>query len=857
MDPVGKHHSGRSALKDLLIIFFAAVMTYVAASRFDLFERFAERVSKHDEWQLDEIAFVLIVLSLASAVFAWRRWIELRSETALRQRAEESLRHSETSYRQIVEQANDLIYKTDDKGHFTFCNPNTRKVLKCSEQEIIGRHFLDVIKPEDRFEMARFYRKQTKNLTPATYKEFSIVTKDGEERIVGQNVQLLTEGGRITGLQAVARDITDQRRTENSLRQMEEYRNLFKMANDAILIFNAGDGEVLDVNNKACEIYGISREEFVGRNLRDIAPDSLSTTLGPNGLDDGKLEEFEAVHVRSDSSVIHFVINPTLIEYRGQQAVLSINRDITARKQAEQAGEMLQRERDQLLEQLQLQMEVMPLAFTLSDANFRTTSWNPAAERIFGFTKEEIVGTQGHKLIVPANSQPFVEGLFERIAAGESLSSSFSENVTKDGRVINCDWYTVPLKKADGTFIGIMAMAQDVTDRKQAELIRNKLESQLRQAQKMEAIGTLAGGIAHDFNNVLAAIMGNCELALMNLSGDEKAVARLNQILKASNRAKELVRQILTFSRQEESERKPLKLQPIIDETVNLLRASLPSSIAIRQDIDPAASAILGDPTQIQRMLMNLGTNAGHAMDEHGGLLEITLASAEIDERFAGTHPGLKTGPHIRLVVSDSGCGMDGVTRERIFEPFFTTKAPGSGTGLGLAVVHGIVKKLGGVISVYSEVGSGTAFTLYLPAHDGEATVARQEVDVVPAGSGEHILLVDDEESLASLGKSMLEHLGYRVTTEVDSLQALKTFSNHPHDFDLVITDQTMPHMSGVDLAKVLLEIRPRMPIILATGYSTAINAEKARALGIQEFLLKPHTAQSLGEAIRRGLAAK
>jgi CheY-like chemotaxis protein len=200
---------------------------------------------------------------------------------------------------------------------------------------------------------------------------------------------------------------------------------------------------------------------------------------------------------------------------------------------------------------------------------------------------------------------------------------------------------------------------------------------------------------------------------------------------------------------------------------------------------------------------------------------------------------------------------MDGVTRERIFEPFFTTKAPGSGTGLGLAVVHGIVKKLGGVISVYSEVGSGTAFTLYLPAHDGEATVARQEVDVVPAGSGEHILLVDDEESLASLGKSMLEHLGYRVTTEVDSLQALKTFSNHPHDFDLVITDQTMPHMSGVDLAKVLLEIRPRMPIILATGYSTAINAEKARALGIQEFLLKPHTAQSLGEAIRRGLAAK
>jgi CheY-like chemotaxis protein len=284
------------------------------------------------------------------------------------------------------------------------------------------------------------------------------------------------------------------------------------------------------------------------------------------------------------------------------------------------------------------------------------------------------------------------------------------------------------------------------------------------------------------------------------------------------------------------------------------MRASLPSSIEIRRNIDSSVPSILGDPTQIHQVLMNLCMNAWHAMGEAGGVLEVSLANVEVDVDFAKAYPGLKVGPHVHLVVSDTGEGMNRETMERIFEPFFTTKTPGSGTGLGLSVVHGIVKQLEGEIAVYSEVGKGTTFNVYWPLHDHEATPALPAVNVVPQGNGEHILFVDDEESLASLGKSMLERLGYRVTTETSSTEALKMFRAQANDFDLVITDQTMPNMGGAELAKELRGIRPDLPVILTTGYSTAINPEKAAVMGIREFLFKPNTAQSLAEAVQRAL---
>lgn len=838
----------------MFVIALTGVATFVISSRFDLFERFSTWSAEHDKWQTDEVLTVLMVLAFGGFIFAWRRWSELRTEASHRQTAEESLRKSEASFKQIVEEAGDLIYKNDDHGFFTFCNPTTSRLLKYSETEMLGKHYLDLIKPDCRSDVDQFYRQQLTEGTRETYKEISVIAKDGVELLLELKVQLLKETGRIVGFQTVARDITERRRAEDELRKMQEYRNLFRLANDSILVLDAEDGTILDATEKACETYGIPLDEFIGRNLRDVANDSLlaSDRLVKMNLGE-KLERFETVHRHADGTPIHFVVSASLVEYGNHRAILAINRDITEQKRLAEEQSRLQGERDQLLEQLQLQMEFMPIAFTIMDENLRTTYWNPAAERIFGFTRAEVVGKSGHLLIVPQESQAFVESLFKQIASGEVMSS-VGENVTRDGRLITCDWHAVPLKRPDGTFVGIMAMAEDITERKLAETTKAKLEAQLRQSQKMEAIGTLAGGIAHDFNNILAAIIGYCELALMDLEETDIAAIRVTKVLKAGHRAKDLVRQILTFSRQEEHERKPVRLQPVINETLTLLRASLPSSIEIRKDIDAAASSILGDSTQIHQVLMNLCTNAWHAMDEQGGVLEVRLSTVQVDVDFANAHAGLRQGPHVRLVISDTGKGMNDATVERIFEPFFTTKPPGSGTGLGLAVVHGIIKQFGGVISVYSEVGNGTTFNIYLPTDDREAPPA-PAVTVVPRGNGEHILFVDDEEALASLGKSMLERLGYRVTTQISSVEALKTFSAQPLDFDLVITDQTMPFMSGAEFAKVLLEIRPQLPVILATGYSTAIDSEKAQAIGIREFLHKPNTAQSLGQAIHRALS--
>ncbi len=403
------------------------------------------------------------------------------------------------------------------------------------------------------------------------------------------------------------------------------------------------------------------------------------------------------------------------------------------------------------------------------------------------------------------------------------------------------------VRDALGKLVRLTGIATDITERK-------KMEAQLSQAQKLQAIGTLAGGIAHDFNNILAAIIGYSEMAKRGISRDSRAQAHLQQVLIASTRAKDLVKQILTFSRIEEPDRETLQLQPIIAETLGLLRVSLPSTVEIRQDIDPDAPSVMGDASQLHQLILNLCVNAAQAMKKHGGILGVRLTSLDIDGDFAGIHPELKEGPHVRLDVSDTGCGMNRASQERIFEPFFTTKAPGEGTGLGLAVVHGVIKNHGGAIVISSELGAGTTFMVYLPVCDRRPSPTLQELDSVPRGSGERILFVDDEVALVSLGQSMLEDLGYRVTTKTDSVEALAAFTSQPEDFDLVITDVTMPRLNGAELATALLEIRPTLPIILVSGYSAGLSQEKARAMGIRELIAKPCGIQVLGDAIRRSL---
>ena len=380
-----------------------------------------------------------------------------------------------------------------------------------------------------------------------------------------------------------------------------------------------------------------------------------------------------------------------------------------------------------------------------------------------------------------------------------------------------------------------------------------RMQAKLAESEKLGALGQMASGLAHDFNNILGAIMGYVEMALYDIPEQNLARQSLEQVLAASHRAKDLVKQILSFSRQSEESLKPILLSAIIKEVLNLLRASIPSTIQIVQNTQTETSTMMADPTQIHQVLMNLCTNAHHAMMGTGGTMDITLSAMELDESETAHYPGMQPGSYLKLSINDTGHGMDEKTLKKAFDPYFTTKEKDLGTGMGLAVVQGIIKSHGGTISIQSKVGEGTIIDVLFPKIDDEVLMETEKFVELPKGN-ENILFVDDEETLASLGKHMLERLGYSVVAETCPKEALATFEKKPKNFNLVITDMTMPKMTGAIFAGKLMEIRPDIPIILCTGYSDLINREKALSLDIKEFLMKPHSMFDLATMIRKVL---
>jgi nitrogen-specific signal transduction histidine kinase/CheY-like chemotaxis protein len=389
----------------------------------------------------------------------------------------------------------------------------------------------------------------------------------------------------------------------------------------------------------------------------------------------------------------------------------------------------------------------------------------------------------------------------------------------------------------------------DISTRIAAEQRRQHLELQLQQAQKMEALGTLAGGIAHDFNNILAAIIGYSEIVAAEIPKDTELYHYMERVLEAGGRARSLVKQILTFSRQSENEPKPIQVKIIIKEVLKLLRASLPVTIDIVQKIQSDA-AVMADPVQIHQVMMNLCTNAGYAMREKGGALTVILEDVHLDQAFVRRHADLKAGPYLKLSVADTGVGIAPENLNRIFDPFFTTKPKGEGTGMGLSVVHGIVTNLGGIITVNSEPGKGAGFNIYLPVIEDKADLAYTEAEAIPGGT-ERILFVDDEVFQTDMLKHMLSLLGYKVEAMNSSPDALAWFEKDPHSVDLVITDMIMPQLSGEELSDCMLKIRPDLPIIICTGYSENFTEAQAQALGVRAFVLKPLVMDELARLIR------
>ena len=399
-------------------------------------------------------------------------------------------------------------------------------------------------------------------------------------------------------------------------------------------------------------------------------------------------------------------------------------------------------------------------------------------------------------------------------------------------------------------------MIRDITEDKRAGKEKIQLETQLKQAQKMESIGTLAGGIAHDFNNIMAIILGNTELALEDVPKSNPAYSNLEEIKTASRRAKNIVRQLLSYSRVVEQEMQSIKIGPVIKDGLKFLRSTIPSTIDIEQNIQLTDETILADPTQINQILMNLCINASQAMEQTGGDLNVAVEKLVLDNNSARNYPGLKSGDHVRIIISDTGPGIDPEIIDQIFDPYFTTKEIGKGSGMGLAVVHGIVKSHSGAIAVESSPGKGTKFITLFPLTTKKPMVETKTGKDIPGGN-ETILFVDDEKSIVKMLQRMFERLGYKVQTATTPEEALERFRSNPDHFDLVITDMTMPKMTGVKLSEKLMDIRKDIPIIVCTGHSALVDEEKAKELGLAAYIIKPIDMQETAQIIRKILDKK
>jgi PAS domain S-box-containing protein len=522
-------------------------------------------------------------------------------------------------------------------------------------------------------------------------------------------------------------------------------------------------------------------------------------------------------------------------------------------------GLYLKTRNEQLLEELkqsqgflQAIIENIPdMIFVKEVEDLRFIKFNKAGEELLGYSREELLGKSDYDLFPEAEADFYTRKDREVLSSCQVLEIPEETIQTRHrGQRILCT-RKIPILDDKGKPQYLLGASEDITEKVDLRQKEKKLEAQLRQLQKMEAIGTLAGGIAHDFNNILVPILGYTELVMAQLDRNSRSYENLGAVLSAAERAKDLVKQILTFSRKSELELKPLRLQPLIKETVKFLRSSLPSTIEIHQSVSDDCGAIMADSTQMQQVIMNLCTNAYHSMRDQGGVLELSLKSVDLSPMDLDQFPEMEAGRYLQLSVHDTGAGMTENVIERIFEPYFTTKEHGEGTGLGLSVVHGIVRSCGGSIKVYSEIGKGTAFDIFLPTVK-VAPLAEKSHARPPLSSGsERILLVDDEQQIVRMMQQMLENLGYSVVAFTSSLEALAFFEQHAVDFDLVISDLTMPKITGPELARKLLEIREGAKILLCTGFSEGISKEKANALGIKGIVRKPITMGDLAVAVR------
>ena len=789
-----------------------------------------------------------------------REILAIGNDITAKRRAEEGLREARDYLDNLFNYANAPMIVWDARSRITRFNRAFEALTGFHAENVLGRE-IGILFPDDRRDESLKQIKRTISRGERwEVVEIPILRRDGTVRTVLWNSASILGPDKkgVVATIAQGQDITERKRMEEELlayqaeleekvrdrtaelaRSTELLERVFSSVDLSIAYMDKGFN-FIRVNRAFADMFGGDPGSYAGKNLFVLYPDPANEAVFRKVLETGR------PHVAHDSPFIHgraagesgsfwdWSLQRVTSGPVPEGLVLSLV-DVTERVKAEEERRRLSTAVGQSSE-----------GIVITDREDRVLYVNGTFLALHGLARPDVLGRKYGDILRFADEEiAFRQDIREALDKGEVWKGRLTRAIggLADRKL---DVTISPVRDPSGQVVNFAILERDVTR-------EHRLEASVRHLQKMDALGTLAGGIAHDFNNILVPIFINAELAAFDAEKDSDASRYLNLILEAANRGRELVKQIISFSRQTEQKRDVVDIVAIVKEAVKFLQSSIPKSVTIRERIDAASGLVRADPTQIHQVVMNLGSNSAYALREKGGRLDVRLSEVVVGPETAAQNPDLKPGPCVKLTVEDNGLGMTREVQEKIFDPFFTTKPRGEGMGMGLPVVQGIVKSHGGAITVSTMPGRGTTFDVYFPAVKGGLKAARSEDTPVPKGKG-RVLFIDDEDMLARTVPAMLERLGYTVTTLTDPLKALALFLEHPKDFDLVITDETMPGLTGEKLAGEMLRIRADLPIILTTGFSEAVREEQIRALGIREFIMKPFSTGEIAEKIRAAL---
>lgn len=767
-----------------------------------------------------------------------------------RKEAETAILENELKYRTLVESSAQGVLIIQDyqiifanKAFIEMSGYSAKELMSMSPEELMVK-----VHPEDYDVVWKRHNDRLAGKPVPSFYEMRLIDKSGKTIWVETSASRIEYQGK-PAAQGTFIDITGRKAYEEKLQDTEEKFHMLLENAGVPIIFYSSKGEILLLNIIAAKELGGKPNDFIGKTVYEVFPDYA----------DGIMKRINIVIETCSGKVFEDLMifegqkrwyvssfHPVADKFGNITGCQIIAHDITDKKEAEIALIESEEKLRTIFESANDQIVYIGIDGTIIDVNDKV-------EEVWGYKRAEIIGKNYAELnFMSPKEMEKTETLFDNLYKGNPVQNLELEAMKNDGNTLFIEINARPVKKENET-IGFLLVIRDITERKQAQKEKKNLEERLQQAQKLEAVGTLAGGIAHDFNNILTPILGLTEMSIHKLPDGDITKKNLKEVFRAANRARDLVKQILAFGRPSEEDKFPIQLQHIVKDAIKLIRATIPASIDIKTFLDQNCRAVFADPTQMNQLVINLCTNAYQAMQEKGGILKVSLKEKIVETSSDLLHPDMIPGPHIQLEVSDTGHGIEPKILQKIFDPYFSTKQIGDGTGIGLSVVHGIVKSHNGSINVYSEVGKGSSFEVLLPVAtmDVKTEPVRTDGTTIPVGN-ENILLVDDEYAIVQMMQDTLEHFGYNVTPRTSSVEALEAFKAQPDKFDMIITDQAMPNMTGVVLSRKILDIRPDIPIIICTGFSEQIDEIGAQQLGIKGYLMKPVTPKEFAIKIRQ-----